>query len=99
MERSSIKIILRIRNMKYNRLNKEKEEYLREYKDEECFSWEYIFLNGLSKDFIIEFKEYLHPKNINEFKQKWIRIDEIVKKFGEEFYKENFDNYGYIDKW
>lgn len=89
----------RKRNMIYNHLDKSTELYLREYKDEGCFSWGYIYLNGLSKDFIIEFKEYLHPKNINEFKQKWNRIYEIVKLFGKKFYMDTFDNYGYIDEW
>lgn len=74
----------------------EKENYLREYKDEKCFSWEYIYLNGISKEFIIEFKEYLHPKYINSYTQKWKRINEIVNNFGEDWYREVFDNYGYL---
>lgn len=72
--------------------DKEKEMYLREYQDEHCFSWEFIYLNGLSKDFVREFVEYLHPEKINSSRQKWTRMNEIVNLFGKEFYKEVFDN-------
>lgn len=85
--------------MNNNYIDKDKEEYLREYKDEKCFNWGYIFLNGCTKDFVREFREYLHPKYITEFKQKWIRIEDIRKLFGDKFYMDTFDNYGYINEW
>ena len=71
------------------------EEYCRLYKDEHCFSWEFISVSIFSKDFVIEMREYLHPKHINNFQQRWNRIHEIVQKFGAEFYFNTFDNYGY----
>lgn len=75
------------------------EEYCRLYKDEQCFSWEFIDVKIFSQDFVLEFRDYLHPKRINNFVQKWNRIHGIVKKFGKKFYMTNFDNYGYIDEW
>lgn len=80
-------------------IDTEKEEFMRLKKDEHCFSWEYIYLNGLSKDFVREFKEEIHPKNIDSFQQKWVRINEIINLFGRKFYMDTFDNYGYIDQW
>lgn len=83
--------------MIYNHLDKSTELYLREYKDEGCFSWEYIYLNGVTKEFVEEFKEYLHPKNIKEYVQRYKRIEEIRNLYGDEFYKKVFDNYGLIE--
>lgn len=75
------------------------ETWCRLHKDDHCFSWEFIDVKIFSQDFVLEFREYLHPKHINNFVQKWKRINGIVGKFGRKFYMNNFDNYGYIDKW
>ena len=75
------------------------ETWCRLCKDEQCFSWDLINVKILSKDFVLEFREYLHPEKVNRFQQKWNRIDGIIAKFGSKFYIDTFDNYGYIDRW
>ena len=76
----------------------ETERYLREYADAKSFNWGWISTTHLSADFIREFRERLHPKHINDFRQKWNRINEIVVTHGEDFYMSTFNNYGYIDE-
>lgn len=75
----------------------EKEAMLREYAD--IVDWDVIDLYNISKDFVIEMKEYFHPKNINFFTRQKKRIDDLIKYYGKKFYIEVFDNYGYPDRW
>lgn len=70
---------------------------LREYAD--IVDWDVIDLYNISKDFVIEMREYFHPKNINLFTRQKERIDDLIKYYGKKFYIEVFDNYGYLDEW
>lgn len=69
-----------------------KETWLREHKDDEnvYFQWDLIYLNDLSKDFILEFKDYLDPRNIRDYLFKFTRIEQLKLYYGEDFYNKNF---------
>lgn len=75
----------------------DKETWLREHKDmeDDFFKWDVIYLNDLSKDFILEFKKELDPRNIKEYVLKVIRIEQLKLYYGEKFYKDNFEDKKY----
>ena len=70
--------------------NINKETWLREHKDDKVFDWDLIYLNDLSEDFILEFKDYLDPRNIKDYIPKIIRIEQLKLYYGEDFYNNNF---------
>lgn len=69
----------------------DKETWLREHKNEnDTFNWDAIYLNDLSQDFILEFKEYLDPRNIKNYILRIIRVEQLKLYYGEKFYNDNF---------